>query len=150
MFHVSCFDIWWCHEIWISEKLKSDYPKDKRSFRVLKVISFRHKKGTSRNVTDRTLKDCVRYFSFFPKKHPLINTYKKCFSFQLKSSFWSHDIETFVFPSSPLFPPVSHCLRGWLKINLKVYDVSSCINKNLKVTSATKLFFVITESLICS
>ena len=37
----------------------------------------------------------------------------------------------FVFPSSPLFLPVGHCFRRWSKINLKVYDVINCLNKNL-------------------
>ena len=31
----------------------------------------------------------------------------------------------------PLFFPVSHCIRGWFKRNLKVYDVINCLNKNL-------------------
>ena len=29
------------------------------------------------------------------------------------------------------FSPVSHCFRGWSKINLKVYDVINCLNKML-------------------
>ena len=37
----------------------------------------------------------------------------------------------FVFPPSPLFLPVSHCLRAGSKLNLKVYDVIKCLNKNL-------------------
>ena len=32
--------------------------------------------------------------------------------------------------SSPLFIPVRHCFRGWLKINLKVCDVINCLNIN--------------------
>ena len=54
-----------------------------------------------------------------------------CFLFHLKSSFRSQDIQIFVFPSSPLFLPVSHCFRAWSKINLKVYDNINCLNKNL-------------------
>ena len=54
----------------------------------------------------------------------------KCFLFHLKSSFRSRDIQVFIFPSSPLFLPVSHCFRGWSKINVKVYDVINCL-KNL-------------------
>ena len=27
--------------------------------------------------------------------------------------------------------PVSHCFRGWAKIDLKVNDVTNCLNKNL-------------------
>ena len=59
--------------------------------------------------------------------------YEKCFLFHLKSSFCSQDIPIFLFLSSPLFLPSSrsHCFRGWSKINLKVYDVINCLNKNL-------------------
>ena len=34
--------------------------------------------------------------------------------------------------SFSLYPPVSHCSKRWPKINLKVYDVISWLNKNLK------------------
>ena len=54
----------------------------------------------------------------FTKWQPFQN-YEKCFLFHLKSSFRSRYSQIFVFPSSPLFLPVSHCLRGWSKINLK-------------------------------
>ena len=48
------------------------------------------------------------------------------------SQYCSQDIQIFVFPSSPLFLPVSHCFRAWSKINLKVYDIINCLNKNLQ------------------
>ena len=48
---------------------------------------------------------------------------KKLFSFLKYSNFCIS-----VFPS---FPPVNHCFRGWLNINLKVYDVISSLSKNL-------------------
>ena len=51
--------------------------------------------------------------------------------FHLKSCFCSQDIQIFVFLSSPYFLPASHCFRGWLKINLKVYYVINCLKKNL-------------------
>ena len=51
--------------------------------------------------------------------------------FHLKSSFRSWDIQIFVFSSSPLFFPVSHCFRGWFKKNVKVCDVIICLNKDL-------------------
>ena len=74
----------------------------------------------------------VRYFHqifiFSPNDSP--SNYEKCFSFHLKSSFRSWDIQFFVFLSFPLFLPVGHCFRGWSKINLKVYDVINCLNKN--------------------
>ena len=72
-----------------------------------------------------------RKFLFFTKRWTFKN-YERCFLFYLKSSFRSRDIQIFVFPSSPLFLPVSHCFRGWSKINLKVYDIINCLNKNLK------------------
>ena len=37
----------------------------------------------------------------------------------------------FVSLSSSLFGPVSHCLGGWFKKNLNVYDVINCLIKNL-------------------
>ena len=49
----------------------------------------------------------------------------------LKSYFRSEDIQIFVFSAFPLFFPVSHCFRGWIKRNLKVYDVINCPNENL-------------------
>ena len=38
---------------------------------------------------------------------------------------------SFCFSTSSFFFPVGHCFRGWWKINLKVFDVISCLNKNL-------------------
>ena len=79
-------------------------------------------------------KACVCYFFikilYFTKWHPFKN-YEKCFLFHLKSSFWSQDIQIFVFLSSPLFFPVSYCFRGSSKKNLKVYHVTNCLDKNL-------------------
>ena len=54
----------------------------------------------------------------------------KIFLLHLKNSFHSWDIQIFVFPSSPLFLPVSHYFRAWSKINLKVYNIINCLNKN--------------------
>ena len=69
-------------------------------------------------------------FHFFTKWQPL-NNYEICFLLQLKSYFHSQDIQIFVFPTSTQFFPVSHCLEGWFKVNVKVYDVSNWLNKNL-------------------
>ena len=60
-----------------------------------------------------------------------LKRYEKWFLFYLKRSFHSRDIQFFVFLSSPLFLPVSHCCRDWWKINLKVCDIINCLNKNL-------------------
>ena len=135
VFHVLCLSIWCHHDIWISEKSKFDYLKNEKSFHVLKVLSFRYTKQISKNVVDTTFKKRVCYFSFFsPNDNPFKgkNNYKKCFLFHLKSSFQSRDTFKYqIFSSSHLFFPVSHWLRGSLKINLKVYDISNCLNKNL-------------------
>ena len=80
-------------------------------------------------------KACVSYFHqilIFSLNDSPSKTMKtaNCFLFQLKSSFCSGDIQFFVFLFFPLFLPVSHCFRGWSKINLKVHDVTNCLNKN--------------------
>ena len=102
-------------------------------FLVLKGLYFRHTKQTSKNIADTTFKACVcRYFSFFFHQMTALKWLQKiCFLFHLKSSFHCQDIQIFVFPSSTLLLPVSHWLKGWWKINLKVYDLSNCLNKNL-------------------
>ena len=48
---------------------------------------------------------------------------KKLFSFSRYSNFCIS-----IFPS---FPPCQPLFRDWSKINLKVYDVINCLNKNL-------------------
>ena len=81
----------------------------------------------------RTFKACVRYFlsQFYFSLNNSPSKTMKNFLFHLKSSFRSRDIQIFVFLSSPLFSPVSHCFRGWWKITLKFYNVINCPNKNL-------------------
>ena len=64
VFSVSCFGIWWRHDIWISKKLKFDYLKKEKSFRseikniflVSQVLVFRHIKQNRKNVADTTFK----------------------------------------------------------------------------------------------
>ena len=76
---------------------------------------------------------CFRYFVtnfyFSPMNSPFKN-YERCFLFYLKSSFRSWDIQIFLFPSSPFFLSVSHFFRAWSKINLEVYEVIICLNKD--------------------
>ena len=60
-----------------------------------------------------------------------IITLQKLWKMFFISSFRSWDIQIFVFLSALIFLSVSHCVRGCLKINLKVYDVINCLNKNL-------------------
>ena len=89
---------------------------------------------------------CVYKISLFgPPANTLFDLFKACvcyffsnfyffsifiFLFFL-SSFSSWGIQIFVFSSSPLFSPVSHCFRSWSKKNLKIYGVSNCLNENL-------------------
>ena len=80
-------------------------------------------------------KACVHYILsnlyWSADDSPSKTTKNVFFLFHLKSYFCSQDIQIFLFPSPPLFLPISHCFRGWLKINLKVYDIINCLNKNL-------------------
>ena len=76
-------------------------------------------------------KACVHYFLsiFFLTKWWPFKNYVQYFLLYLKSSSCSQDF--YIFVLTPLFPPVSHCFRRWSKINLKVYYVINCLNKNL-------------------
>ena len=49
----------------------------------------------------------------------------------ISSKKLSRDIKIFVCPTSPRFFHVGQCFGGWSKINIKVYDVINCLNKNL-------------------
>ena len=83
-----------------------------------------------RRVVETSMHTMSQIFFFFLIFFPQ----KLHFLFHLKSSFLSQDIQIFVFPSFPFFLPVSHCFRAWSawsKINLKLYDVINCLNKNL-------------------
>ena len=77
------------------------------------------------------LVSAILYQVFISHQMTSLKKYEKWLLFCLKSSFRSRDIQFFVFLSSPLFLPVSHCFRGWWKINLKVCDIINCLNKNL-------------------
>ena len=67
MFHVSCLGIWWQYDISVPGKLKSwnliisrtkgafDV-KSEIFFLVLQMVSFRHKRQTSKNVADTIFK----------------------------------------------------------------------------------------------
>ena len=120
---------------------KDVYKKKKFCFWLLKIGLATSKVYLSftislRYVTYITLfyKACVRYFLsnfyFLPNDSPS-KAMQNVFLFHLKRSFRSWDIQGFVFSSSPLSFPVSHCFRGWSKKNLKIYDVIICVNKNL-------------------
>ena len=73
----------------------------------------------------------IFYQIFISHQMIALQNYEKCFLIRLKNSFGSRDIQIFVLLSSALFPPGSHCFRSWSKINIKVYDLFNCLNKNL-------------------
>ena len=79
-------------------------------------------------------KACVRYFYqifiFSPNDSPS-KTMKNAFYFIKKALFSLEIIKFFYFCPSLSFLALSHCFRGWSKINLRVYDAISCLNKNL-------------------
>ena len=94
------------------------------------------KKGPHSVIGSENMQVLVTYGGTYLKNHAChlqhANQSKLFFPLKIQSSFYSGDIQTFVFPPSPLFLPVSHCLRAWSKINVKVHDVINCLNKNLK------------------
>lgn len=64
--------------------------------------------------------------------------YEKYFLFNLKSFFRSADIQIIVFLCSSFFP-VGHWWiyrKSWLEIIPHVFDVTKCLNWNLKTSSA--------------
>ena len=73
------------------------------------------------------LKACAHYFLFFHQMIAIQKLWKMLF-ISCKNSFHSQDIQIFVFPSSPPFDLVGHCFSGWLKKNLKGYDVINFIS----------------------
>ena len=80
-----------------------------------KFKKFHHRKHINISASLRltkSLKACVRYFLskfyFSPNDSPS-KTMKNAFYF---ISLCSRDIQIFVFPSFPLFLPLSHCFRG--------------------------------------
>ena len=76
-----------------------------------------------------SLKACVPYFLFFHRMKALQKLWKMLFISSKKTLF--PKIFKFLYFRPPLFLPVSHCFKRWSKINLKVYSVISCLNKNL-------------------
>ena len=126
----------------MSKILKFDFLENKKSFWsemkkkifVSWLLSFRLKKQTSKNVADTTFKACFCYFLsnfYFSINDSLSKTMKKVFYFIWKALFILEIFNFLLLPSSPLFLPISHCSWGWSKINLKVYDIMNCLNKNL-------------------
>ena len=118
------------------KQTKAERSKEKRGYseRVgAKRFCCTSKLGFLQLICKASLKlvSVIFYQIFISHEMIALQNYEKCFLFHFKSSFCSQDIQVFVFPPSPLFLPVSHCFRGWWKINLKVCDVINCLNKNL-------------------
>ena len=93
------------------------------SYKVGKYISSKLENNSYRMILN--LKACVRYFSFF---QPMI-TLKKLWKMLFISS---KKIFRFLYFPLLSFSPVSRCSKRWSKINLRVYYVITCPNKNLK------------------
>ena len=53
------------------------------------------------------------------------------FFYFIKKALFVLEIFKFLYFLLPLFFPVNHCLRGWSKKSLKIYDVINCLKKNL-------------------
>ena len=69
-------------------------------------------------------------FYIFHQMIALPKLWKMFFISSKKLSSFSRYL-TFCISIFASFSPVSHCFRAWSKINLKVYDVINCLNKNL-------------------
>ena len=78
-------------------------------------------------------KACVLYFLSNFYFHQMVTLQKpwKMFFVSLKKFFSFSRYSSFCNSVFPLFLPVNHCFRSWFKINLKVYDIINCLNKNL-------------------
>ena len=103
----------------------------------LKHLQLRHFKSLLfvirlLHVNDKNLELVSAIFIKFLLFHQMIALQKlwKMLFISSKKLFCSCDIHFFVFLSFPLFLPVTHCFGGWSKINLKVHDIISCLNKN--------------------
>ena len=67
-FRVSCWSIWWRLNISISQNITFDYLKNEKSFRgeiknillVSRVLSFRHKRQTCKNIADTTFNELIK------------------------------------------------------------------------------------------
>ena len=101
----------------------------------------------------KVVKACVHYFLkifYFQPNDSSSKTMKKCFLFYLKS-FRSRDIQIFVFLSSHLFLPLSHCVRDCLKINLKAcvryFSSSFYFSPNDSLQKLWKMFFISSNKL---
>ena len=73
----------------------------------------------------------------FLEKIIISNDFDRVFSWNIHSTNSKHKIvenskiwTIFCFFTRFFFPD-SYCLREWLKINLNIYDIISCLNKNL-------------------
>ena len=73
------------------------------------------RKGPDSVIGSENMQVLVKYGGSYLKNHAChlqhANQSKLFFPFKIQSFFYSRDIQTFVFPPSPLFLPVSHCLR---------------------------------------
>ena len=81
--------------------------------------------------TDLKLKSAIFYDFFIFCRMLALQKLWKMFFISSKKLFRFSRYSDFCISVFPSFSPVSHCFRGWSKINLKVYDIINCLNKNL-------------------
>ena len=79
---------------------------------------------------------CLLFFNkcLFFTKWKLFKNYKRCFFISSKKLFFFSRYSKFCISIFPSFSPcqrIRACFRAWSKINLKVYDIIKCLNKNL-------------------
>ena len=98
---------------------------------MLELTSFNWRIFVTGKLVDIKASVCYYLSKFYFPLNDSPSKTMKFFFISSKSSFPSRDILIFVFPSSRLFLPVSHSFRDWSKINLKVYNVINCPDKNL-------------------
>ena len=77
------------------------------------------------------LASAIFYQIFFSDRMIALQKLRKMFFISSKKLFLFSRYSDFCISVFSSFSPVSHCFRGWSKINLKVYDVINCLNKNL-------------------
>ena len=79
-------------------------------------------------------KACVRYFLtnfYLSRNDSPLKTMKAVFNFILKALFVLEIFKFLYFHLLLFFSLSIHCFRASSKINLKVYEIINCLNKNL-------------------
>ena len=76
------------------------------------------------------LKACVFYQIFIFHQMTALQKQWKTFFISSKKLFSFSRYSNFCISFFPSFFSATHCLRGWSKKNLNIYDLINCLNKN--------------------